>query len=76
MPLWLFTLGTTFYEANLSLPWKNILGSLVGFMIPIGLGMIFGWRKQHLVDRIRPVIKRFTVVLMIFTAALYSYANW
>lgn len=44
MPLWIFTVGQTFYsaEGQPTLPWKNIVISLVAFLVPIGLGMLFG----------------------------------
>lgn len=76
MPLWLFTLGRTFYGEKLLFPWMNIAGSLVVFVLPIGLGMLFAWRKQHLVERIRPVITWFAIMMMIFVIVFYSYANW
>lgn len=103
MPLWLYTVGALFYkqttfeneESHLQLPWTNIVFSLVGLIVPILFGMIFGWflsvffitgintlqpwlghYKQHLVERIRKIIKWFTIALIIFILIFSSYANW
>ncbi len=48
IPLWLFTLGQHIldeqdYEAVI--PYQNILGSLVGIIIPVGIGIVIQLKK-------------------------------
>lgn len=41
MPLWLFTLGATIFdEANIKIPYSNLLTYLCALVIPILIGMI------------------------------------
>lgn len=41
MPMWLFTLGKTFFkETSPRIPFENIVSGLVGMLIPLGIGLV------------------------------------
>jgi hypothetical protein len=46
MPLWLYTVGVTFFVGSeLHLPWFNIVVSLFSLLIPVALGMLLGRQR-------------------------------
>lgn len=75
MPLWLFTVGTKIlYRAEVQIPYTNILTSLVGLVIPVGIGMVIQWKKptwaKYIAMTIRPIMVIFFV--LVFTVGVYS----
>jgi hypothetical protein len=48
MPLWLYTVGMTFYAGtNMQLPWQNIVISLFILIVPALIGMVFGEERYE-----------------------------
>lgn len=48
IPLWLFTLGQYILNEqnyDVTIPYTNILGSLAGIIIPVGLGIVIQLKK-------------------------------
>ncbi len=48
IPLWLFTLGQYILNeqsTDITIPFTNILGSLVGIIIPVGIGILIQKKK-------------------------------
>ena len=79
MPLWLKTLGERFYDGKrggVKLPWQPMAITLALFIVPIVLGMIFAWKKQHLVERMRVWIKRTTLGLLAYIIIFATSVNW
>lgn len=77
VPLWLFTVGQKVIyrtESNVQIPFENILTSLAGLLIPVGIGMILQWKKpkwaKYVVKTIRPIMVIFFI--LVFTLGVYA----
>lgn len=75
IPLWLFTVGVkVLYETDVQIPYFNILISLVGLVIFVGIGMVIQWKKpnwaKYIVMGIKPLMIIFFI--LVFTLGVYS----
>ena len=75
MPFWIYTLGSTFFDDRIQIPYISIAESLASLIIPATLGMIFIHYKRHLMDRCRNVIKVATWIATIVFTIFGCYAN-
>ena len=68
MPFWIYTLGSTLItEADLKIPYANILFSIVGLTIPLSFGIYIRKRHPSWVSICKKIIKPFTI-LVVFVA--------
>lgn len=75
VPLWLFTVGQkVIYRTDVQIPYENILTSLAGLLIPVGIGMVLQWKKpnwaKYVVKTIRPIMVIFFI--LVFTLGVYA----
>lgn len=75
IPLWLFTVGVkVLYPTDLEIPYTNLLASLVGLILPVGIGLLIQWKKpnwiKYIMKGLRPLMILF--FLLVFTVGVYS----
>lgn len=75
VPLWLFTIGQkVIYRTDIQIPFENILTSLAGLIIPVGIGIALQWKKpnwaKYVVKAIRPIMIIFFI--LVFTLGVYA----
>ena len=75
VPLWLFTVGQkVIYRTDIQIPYENILTSLAGLIIPVGIGMVIQWKKptwaKYIIKGIRPLMVIFFI--LVFTLGVYA----
>ncbi|CAL1274279.1 unnamed protein product [Larinioides sclopetarius] len=76
MPLWIFTLGASlFQEREASIPYVNMIGSLVGLTFPIVIGLLIKKYSPRLTRISLKIIKPFTIIIVLFGITLASYVN-
>ena len=73
--MWLFTVGQkVIYRTDIQIPFENILTSLAGLIIPVGIGIAIQWKKPNwakwIVKGIRPLMIIFFI--LVFTLGVYS----
>ncbi|XP_067652200.1 ileal sodium/bile acid cotransporter-like [Haliotis asinina] len=78
IPLWLFTLGTHVLAkgTNLKIPFTNIFASLLGLVIPIGIGLIIKHKRPEWAKKLVKIIRPITVIFLVFVFTVGLYANW
>lgn len=75
MPLWIYTLGSTFFDDRIQIPFLSLIESLASLIIPSALGMIFIHYKRHLITRFRLWIKVATWIATVAFTIFGCYAN-
>lgn len=76
IPLWLFTVGTkVLYQTEVTIPYTNILTSLVGLIVPVAIGMVIQWKKPNWAKYIVMGIKPLMIIFFIFVFTVGVYAN-
>lgn len=77
MPLWIFTLGTTlFRDGKVTLPYLNLVGSLILLTLPIGIGMLIRRYKVKLANFSEKIIRPFTIFCIVIGIGVGCYANF
>uniref|UniRef100_A0A914QJH0 Uncharacterized protein n=1 Tax=Panagrolaimus davidi TaxID=227884 RepID=A0A914QJH0_9BILA len=75
MPLWIYTLGSTFFDERIQVPFLSLSESLASLIIPSALGMIFIHYKRHLMEKCRRWIKIATWIATFAFTAFGCYVN-
>ena len=76
VPLWLFTLGPLLYShTSIRIPYQNILYSLMGLVIPVGIGLLIKHKRPRWAEVMVTVSKVLMVVFLIFVLTVGVYAN-
>ncbi|CAD5210399.1 unnamed protein product [Bursaphelenchus okinawaensis] len=75
-PLWMYTLGSVFFDEHIYVPIEKFAQSLATVLIPTMLGTLLIQIRPDLVDRIKVLIKYFTWFLVIVLTAVGIYANY
>lgn len=76
MPLWLFTLGRNlFSEISTEIPFKNIILSLVGMLIPLAIGLGFQKWLPRVAKFCRRILSPFSICMILFIIIFGTYAN-
>ncbi|KAL3859418.1 hypothetical protein ACJMK2_009641 [Sinanodonta woodiana] len=75
IPLWLLTFGEkVIYDTAVKIPYENILISLAGLIIPVGIGMLIKWKLPRVAEKvvwgIRPIMVIF--IILVFTLGIYA----
>ncbi|XP_045193829.2 ileal sodium/bile acid cotransporter-like [Mercenaria mercenaria] len=76
LPLWIYTLGTTFSEAGgLSIPFEMVAVSLSILITPLVVGLFLRQKFPKVADKIQRVLKPVTVIMIIILLAVGVYSN-
>lgn len=77
IPLWLFTLGiNVIYKVpGVTIPFVNIVTSIIGLVIPVGIGIIIQKKKPNWARIILKALRPITVLFIILVFTLGVYAN-
>ncbi|KAJ8302550.1 hypothetical protein KUTeg_018946 [Tegillarca granosa] len=78
IPMWLYTLGIhVIYNntSNITIPFVNIFMSLLGLLIPVGIGVLIQKKKPSLAKKILMAVKPLTVIFVILVFTVGVYAN-
>lgn len=77
VPLWLFTLGihVIYHASSISIPYENIVTSLLGLLIPVLIGLLIQRKKPAWAKVILKCVKPIAVLFLILVFTLGIYAN-
>ncbi|GFU54809.1 hypothetical protein NPIL_669941 [Nephila pilipes] len=76
MPLWIFTLGATlFRDREATIPYMNMVGSLVLLTLPIVIGILIKKYSPRLTRISNKIIKPFTIIIVLIGISMASYVN-
>ena len=76
VPLWIFTLGQLLYShTSITVPYQNILYSLLGLIIPVGLGLLIKHKRPRWAAVMVTVSKVLMVIFLLFVLTVGVYAN-
>ena len=76
VPLWIFTLGRLLYShTSITVPYQNILYSLVGLIIAVGLGLLIKHKRPRWAAVMVTISKVLMVVFLLFVLTVGVYAN-
>ncbi|XP_068251012.1 sodium-dependent organic anion transporter-like [Palaemon carinicauda] len=78
MPLWMFTLGKSLLEDNdnLQIPFMNLVFSLIGLTIPVGLGILLKHKRPQWATKAQKIIKPFTLIVILFFMIIGTYNSY
>jgi len=78
-PLWVWFLGRFIIQEHpdVTIPAVNIVITLASVIVPVGLGMLFSWRKPRWGDKVAEKLKPFiwTASLIFISVALIVYRD-
>lgn len=76
MPMWIFTLGKTIFDrAELKIPYKNIMYSAVGLVIPLMIGILIQKYMPRTAKILVRIIKPCSVFLILFIVIFAIVTN-
>jgi hypothetical protein len=79
IPLWMFTLGKLLLDklglGNVTIPFENIILSLVMVIVPISIGLIIKYKKPNVAKKIAKLIRPFMIIFLIFMFSFGMYVN-
>ncbi|CAD5214851.1 unnamed protein product [Bursaphelenchus xylophilus] len=75
-PLWMYTLGSVFFDNHINVPLLKFIESLAIVLIPTSLGIFSIQFAPHWISKIKVVIKYFTWILVIVLTSVGIYANY
>lgn len=76
MPLWIFTLGRTIFDrANLGIPYRNIMSSAVGLIVPLLIGILIQKYMPRTARLLVRIIKPFSLFLILFIVIFAIITN-
>lgn len=85
MPLWIFTLGREmFREANVTIPYANLMISLVSLSVTLGIGLAIQKYKPGLAAVLKKIMKPMTIIFMTIVISgaiwisqyVFSHLTW
>lgn len=76
LPLWLFTLGQTILkDTNIVVPYRNVMLSLVGLVIPLSIGLLIQRFLPKIAARSKKLLLPICIILIIGIIVLAAVAN-
>ena len=76
IPLWMFTLGSLIYEeGDIVIPFQNIIGSLVGALTPVVIGLFLQRKLPRVARRFVKMAKYVMAAFIVFVLTVGIYAN-
>ena len=77
MPLWIFTLGRRLLrEANIVVPYFNLITSLVILTITLGIGLLIQRYKPKVAHFLKKIMKPMTAIIMTIVILGGTYISW
>jgi len=79
MPFWMFVLGHQIRidnNAEINIPYTNLVFSLIGMTIPLALGLLIQHRKPDWAKKSRKIIRPFTAVFLMIAIGGGIYVNF
>lgn len=76
--MWLYSLGIHYIykEAeSIKIPYENIITSLLGLLIPVGIGILIQKKKPTWAEKILKCVPYLTAIFLIFVFTVGVYAN-
>ncbi|KAL5021352.1 hypothetical protein ScPMuIL_000507 [Solemya velum] len=77
VPLWLYTLGVMviYKDSDIHLPFENFFTSLLGLVIPVGIGILIQKKKKNWAKFCVKAVKPLCVIFLLFVFTVGVYAN-
>ncbi|CAO1394627.1 unnamed protein product [Diamesa tonsa] len=76
MPMWIFTLGKTIFDrADLKIPYKNIMYSAVGLVVPLMIGILIQKYMPRTAKMLVRIIKPCSIFLILFIVIFAIVTN-
>ncbi|KAK3085534.1 hypothetical protein FSP39_004776 [Pinctada imbricata] len=77
IPLWLYTVGVKviYKDIDIQIPFLNIITSLIGLLIPVGIGILIARKKPRWAKFILKLVRPITVIFVILVFTFGVYAN-
>ncbi|CAC5393304.1 SLC10A3_5 [Mytilus coruscus] len=77
IPMWLYSLGINYiYRADsIKIPYQNIITSLLGLLIPVGIGILIQKKKPNWAKNIVKCVPYITALFLVFVFTVGVYAN-
>lgn len=77
IPMWLFTLGihVIYRTENVTIPFLNIVTSLVGLIIPVGIGIVLQKKLPKVAECLLKLLRVLAVVFCVLVFTIGIYAN-
>ncbi|XP_064618751.1 uncharacterized protein LOC135482553 [Lineus longissimus] len=79
LPLWMFTLGELLLAelgmGDVTIPYENIIISLVMVIIPVGIGLIIKRYRPLWAKKIAKIIRPFMIIFLLFMFTFGIYVN-
>jgi len=77
MPFWMMTLGSllTGGESSFTIPYLNLIGSLVALTVPIGIGLLIKYKKPNWARMSARILKPMTFCIVIFFLTVGLWNN-
>lgn len=77
IPAWIYSVGINviYKDIEISIPFVNIITSLVGLIIPVGIGILIQIKKPNWARFIEKLVRPITVLFIILVFTIGVYAN-
>uniref|UniRef100_T1JMS2 Uncharacterized protein n=1 Tax=Strigamia maritima TaxID=126957 RepID=T1JMS2_STRMM len=74
MPLWLFTLGRSFFD-DIHIPYFNLFTTLLSLILPVGVGILIRYFKPKWAKLAEKIVRPTTIIILIFFLTIGIYSN-
>ena len=75
MPLWLLTLGQDILGSTVTIPFFNVIVTIVIFVVPIFIGIGIAKWKPSAKNNVEKILRPFTILELIFIFGVGYYSN-
>uniref|UniRef100_A0A0K2TMC3 Uncharacterized protein n=1 Tax=Lepeophtheirus salmonis TaxID=72036 RepID=A0A0K2TMC3_LEPSM len=76
MPFWVAMLGPYLVEGTISIPYQQIIITLLSLIIPVVIGMLIRYKSKRAGQIMAKVIVPFTIILVSFIFTFGTWMNW
>ncbi|XP_063416609.1 ileal sodium/bile acid cotransporter-like [Mytilus trossulus] len=78
IPMWLYSLGINYIykeAGSIKIPYQNIITSLLGLLVPVGIGILIQKKKPNWAKNIVKCVPYVTALFLVFVFTVGVYAN-
>lgn len=77
IPAWIYSIGINviYKDIEISIPFVNIITSLVGLIVPVGIGILIQIKRPKWARFIEKLVRPITVIFVILVFTVGVYAN-
>ncbi|XP_061197377.1 ileal sodium/bile acid cotransporter-like [Saccostrea echinata] len=77
IPAWIYSVGVNviYKDIEISIPFTNIIISLIGLIIPVGIGILIQTKRPKWAKFIEKLVRPITVIFVILVFTVGVYAN-